>query len=61
MNPALVRLLQAPSIIVLLLWMVVPLSMTIYFSATRYHLLYPDRSGFVGWSNYEFFLSLIHI
>lgn len=55
MNPALVRLLQAPSIIVLLLWMVVPLSMTIYFSAIRYHLLYPDRSGFVGWSNYEFF------
>ena len=55
MNPTLVRLLQAPSIIVLMLWMLVPLSMTIYFSTIRYHLLYPERSGFVGWSNYEFF------
>lgn len=55
MNPTLSKWLQAPSIIVLLLWMIVPLSMTIYFSTIRYHLLYPDRSGFVGWSNYEFF------
>lgn len=55
MNPALVRWLQAPSIILLLLWMIVPLSMTIYFSTIRYQLLYPERSGFVGWSNYEFF------
>ena len=55
MNPTLVRWLQAPSIIVLLLWMIVPLSMTIYFSTIRYHLLYPERTGFVGWSNYEFF------
>ncbi|MBX2870029.1 MAG: sugar ABC transporter permease [Acidiferrobacterales bacterium] len=55
MNPTLSRWLQAPSIVVLLLWMIVPLSMTIYFSTIRYHLLYPDRSGFVGLSNYEFF------
>lgn len=55
MNPTLVRWLQAPSIIVLFLWMIVPLSMTIYFSTIRYHLLYPERTGFVGWSNYEFF------
>ena len=55
MNPTLVRWLQAPSILVLLLWMIVPLSMTIYFSTIRYNLLYPERSGFVGWSNYEFF------
>ncbi|MEP1330620.1 sugar ABC transporter permease [Pseudophaeobacter sp.] len=55
MNPTLVRWLQAPSIIVLFLWMIVPLSMTIYFSTIRYQLLYPERSGFVGWSNYEFF------
>ena len=40
---------------VLLIWMVVPLGMTFYFSSIRYHLLYPERSGFVGWSNYEFF------
>lgn len=55
MNPALARWLQAPSIIVLLLWMIVPLSMTVYFSTIRYHLLYPERSGFIGLSNYEFF------
>lgn len=55
MNQTLSRWLQAPSIIVLLLWMIVPLSMTIYFSTIRYHLLYPDRSGFIGLSNYEFF------
>jgi len=55
MNPTLVRWLQAPSIIVLLLWMIVPLSMTIYFSTIRYNLLYPERTGFVGLSNYEFF------
>jgi len=57
MNRTLVRLLQAPSVIVLLLWMIVPLSMTIYFSFIRYNLLYPERTGFVGFSNYEFFLT----
>jgi len=55
MNPTLARWLQTPSIIVLLLWMIVPLSMTVYFSTIRYNLLYPERSGFVGLSNYEFF------
>lgn len=55
MNSTLARWLQAPSIIVLLLWMVVPLSMTVYFSTIRYNLLYPERTGFVGLSNYEFF------
>ena len=51
------RLLQAPSIILLFLWMIVPLSMTIYFSTIRYNLLYPERTGFIGFSNYEFFLT----
>ena len=55
MTTTLSRCLQAPSVILLLLWMAVPLGMTIYFSTIRYHLLYPERSGFVGWSNYEFF------
>ena len=35
--------------------MVVPLGMTLYFSTIRYHLLYPERSGFMGFGNYEFF------
>ena len=55
MNSRLAKLLQAPSIILLLIWMIVPLSMTIYFSTQRYNLLYPERSGFVGFRNYEFF------
>lgn len=55
MNPSLVRWLQAPSIILLLLWMIVPLSMTLYFSTIRYNLLYPERTGFVGLDNYRFF------
>ena len=55
MNTNLARWLQAPSIIVLLLWMVVPLSMTIYFSTIRNNLMYPERKGFVGLSYYEFF------
>lgn len=55
MNPTIARLLQAPAVILLLLWMAVPLGMTIYFSFIRYQLLNPERAGFVGWSNYEFF------
>ena len=51
------KLLQAPSVILLFLWMVVPLGMTIYFSASRYNLLYPERTGFAGTANYEFFLT----
>ena len=51
------RLLLAPSVSTLLLWMVVPLGMTLYFSFMRYNLLYPERYGFFGFSNYEFFLT----
>ncbi|WP_202905010.1 carbohydrate ABC transporter permease [Neptunomonas antarctica] len=47
----------SPSVLLLLVWMVVPLSMTIYFSLIRYNLLYPDDNGFVGLENYEYFLT----
>ena len=50
----LLALLEAPAIIVLLLWMIVPLAMTIYFSFIRYSLLNPDISGFAGIENYQF-------
>jgi sorbitol/mannitol transport system permease protein len=53
----LIKSLQAPSIILLFLWMIVPLSMTIYFSFMRYNLMYPERDGPAGFSNYEFFLT----
>ncbi|EGU60170.1 ABC transporter integral membrane protein, partial [Vibrio nigripulchritudo ATCC 27043] len=39
----------------LLLWMVVPLSMTIYFSVIRYNLLYPGENNYIGGLNFEFF------
>ena len=57
MSGRLAKLLQAPSVVMLFLWMVVPLGMTIYFSTSRYNLLYPERTGFAGASNYEFFLT----
>lgn len=50
------RLMLAPSVILLFLWMIVPLAMTLYFSFLRYNLLYPQRSGWIGWQNYGYFL-----
>src|ERR1700722_20374754 len=47
-------LLQAPAVGSLLLWMIVPLAMTIYFSLIRYNLLNPDVHGFAGLDNYRF-------
>ena len=57
MTRTLPRLLLAPGVSVLLLWMIVPLSMTIYFSLVRYNLLYPGDHGFIGLLNYEFFFT----
>jgi sorbitol/mannitol transport system permease protein len=37
--------------------MLIPLLMTLYFSFQRYNLLYPERSGFVGWQNYYYFVT----
>ncbi len=46
------RSLLAPSVAVLLLWMVVPLAMTLWFSAEHYNLLDPGKKAFAGLSNY---------
>jgi sorbitol/mannitol transport system permease protein len=51
------RLLVAPSVILLFLWMIVPLVMTLYFSTLRYNLLDADSWGFIGLQNYSYFLS----
>ncbi len=56
-NARVSRYMVSPSVLVLLLWMIVPLSMTIYFSLIRYNLLYPGDHPFVGLENYEFFLT----
>jgi len=53
----LARLLLAPSVITLFLWMIVPLAMTLYFSVIRYNLMQPGEHGFVGLENYEFFVT----
>ncbi|PZX19596.1 sorbitol ABC transporter membrane protein /mannitol ABC transporter membrane protein [Palleronia aestuarii] len=51
------RFMIAPSVIVLLLWMAVPLALTLYFSFLRYNLLMPGENPFVGWENYSYFLT----
>ena len=49
--------LVAPSVVVLLLWMIVPLAMTLWFSLQRYNLLDPTVTGFAGADNYEFLVT----
>ena len=51
------RLMVAPSVILLFIWMIVPLAMTLFFSFRLYRLLSPDRSGWVGFNNYMWFLN----
>ncbi len=49
--------LVAPAVGVLLLWMIVPLAMTVWFSFQRYNLLNPFLTGFAGLENYQFLLN----
>jgi sorbitol/mannitol transport system permease protein len=48
---------MAPSVILLLLWSLIPLAMTIYFSLLNYNLLSPGMESFVGFLNYQYFLT----
>ena len=58
------RLLQTPAVILLLVWMLVPLSMTLYFSFIRYVLnslrrpewTKPSIENWRGFGNYEYVL-----
>mgnify|MGYP005847663403 CR=1 FL=1 len=50
------RLMVSPAVILLLGWMLVPLSMTIWFSFQRFNLITPGNRGFIGWMNYRFFV-----
>ena len=56
MSRTISRLLQLPSIAVLLVWMLVPLSMTLYFSFRKYHLLRPHIQSWAGFKNYQNFI-----
>ena len=51
------RVMLAPSVVLLVVWMVVPLAMTLYFSFIHYNLLTPGPKSFAGFSNYYFFLT----
>ena len=63
-NRRLPRLLQSPAVILLLIWMLIPLGMTLYFSFIRYVLnnlrrpewTQPSLSNWRGFGNYEFVL-----
>ena len=54
---ALGRLMLAPAVILLFIWMIVPLAMTIYFSTLNYNLLNPGMENFAGLENYYYFLT----
>ncbi|AYD02344.1 sugar ABC transporter permease [Neorhizobium sp. NCHU2750] len=51
----LARLMMAPSVVVLLIWMAVPLAMTLYYSFQNYNLLTPMNVSFAGFFNYQYF------
>ncbi len=51
------RLMVAPSVFVLFIWMIVPLAMTLYFSFRLYRLLTPERTGWTGFRNYTWFFN----
>ena len=57
MNRLLPRALMAPAVITLLLWSIVPLLMTLYFSFVNYNLLQPGDHPFVGLANFEYFIT----
>jgi len=54
---SLARLLLAPAVGSLFLWMIVPLAMTLYFSVIRYNLMEPGEHPFVGLENFRFFVT----
>ena len=51
------RLMVAPSVIVLFIWMIVPLILTFWFSFRVYRLLSPERNGWAGVRNYLWFFN----
>src|SRR3984957_2921875 len=51
------RLMIAPSVILLFIWMAIPLVMTLWFSFQHYNLLEPGTEAWVGFQNYVYFLT----
>jgi ABC-type sugar transport system permease subunit len=57
MNRLLPRALMAPAVVTLILWMIVPLAMTIYFSFVTYNLMQPGDHPFAGLENFHYFVT----
>lgn len=57
MDRLLSRSLMAPAVLTLLVWMLVPLGMTVYFSLINYNLMQPGDHPWVGGENYTFFIT----
>jgi sorbitol/mannitol transport system permease protein len=53
----LARLMLAPSVIFLFIWMIVPLAFTLWFSFQQYNPLNPINDRFIGFGNYTLFFS----
>jgi len=51
------RVLIAPAVALLFVWMIVPLAMTIYFSLQYKNLLNPGEERFAGLDNFVYFLT----
>src|SRR6056297_3820655 len=51
------RLMMAPAVVLLLGWMLVPLSMTVWFSFRKFLPLRGGDLGWAGWENYSRFVS----
>ena len=51
----LARLMRAPAIVLLFVWMIVPLCMTLYYSFLNYNMLNPGMTSWAGWFNYQYF------
>ena len=49
--------MNAPAVGLLLVWSLIPLVMTLWFSFRRYNLMEPTRTGFDGLGNYRYLLS----
>jgi sorbitol/mannitol transport system permease protein len=53
----LARIMIAPSVAVLLVWMVVPLALTLWYSFQNYNILRPERQSFAGFDNFYYVYS----
>jgi sorbitol/mannitol transport system permease protein len=57
MNRFVPRVLFAPAVVTLFLWMIVPLVMSLYFSVVHYNLMQPGEKTFLGFENFRYFMT----